>query len=99
MLYILNLLAAIVAIAASVYLFYISSKTAKGLKTGFVWLAIGVSVGLAIHSSAEFLESAKIIDVELLVKIMPPLVLLGSLMILTGSIILYRTIKSVSNKK
>lgn len=99
MMYVINLLAALVAIVASIYLFYISCKTAKGLKTGFIWMGLGVSIGLSIHSSAEFLESARIIDVELLVKIMPPFVLIGSLMILTGSMILYRTIMSVSNKK
>ncbi len=92
---IINLLAAIASAVAGVYLFYISIHTSKGLKTGFQWMAIGISIGLVIHSLSEFLESIQIINVELLLKVMPPLVLIGSLMILVGSVILYKTIHSV----
>ena len=96
----INLAAGVAAIVASTYLFYIVAHTAKGLKIGFLWMAVGIFIGLTLHSLAEFAESVGIVDVELLVKIMPSLVLIGSLMVLAGTVILYKTIRSaVPSKK
>ncbi len=96
---IVNIFSLIMSIIAVVYLIYIiTTQTAKGLRTGFLLLALGILVGVVIHSLAESLERLGFLSNELLIQIMPVFVLLGSVLILAGSYILYNTFKEVSGK-
>lgn len=95
---IINVFSLILSIVAVVYLIYITAKTAKGLRTGFLLLTLSILIGLAIHSLAEALERFGFLSMDLLAKIMPTLVLLGSFLALTGTYILYKTLKKVSEK-
>ncbi len=94
----LNISAFIVATIATGYLFFVVSKTAKELKKGFLFLTIGILISLNIHSFAEFLESIGAINIELLVKVMPALVLIGAIFILIGCIKIYDVSCSVSRR-
>jgi hypothetical protein len=87
------------SIVAVVYLFYIiTTQTAKGLRTGFLLLAVGILVGVIIHSLAELLERLGFLSSDLLIQIMPILILIGSLLILAGTYTLYKTFKQVSKE-
>ena len=97
--WVLNLLAFVVAVIATGYLFFVVSKTAKELKKGFLFLALGVLISLSIHSFAEFLESIGLMNVKILGNVMPSLVLVGSVLLLIGSIQIYRVIKLVGRRR
>lgn len=96
---IINILSSVISFIAVVYLMYvITTQTARGLRTGFLLMAIGILVGIAIHSLAEALQSLGFFGVELLIQIMPVLILLGSLSILAGAFVLFKTFQTVSEK-
>src|SRR3989338_6994831 len=95
----LNFSAFVVTAIAAGYLFFVVSRTAKELKKGFLFLALGVFISLSIHSFAEFLESVGLMNVKILVNVMPPLVLVGSVLLLIGSIQIYRVIKLVGKRR
>lgn len=96
MLEIISIISSIISVIAVIYLIYIiATQTAKGLRTGFLLLAIGIMVAVVIHSLAELLERQGFLSSDLLIQIMPILVLTGSLVILGGAYTLYITFKNV----
>lgn len=92
MIELLNIIAAVFALAASGYLFVLASKAAGELKNSLLLIASGIVVALGIHSVAELLEAYQLIEIELLVKTMPVLVSLGSLLLLGGVYLLYKIV-------
>lgn len=93
----INLISLAIAVIAVIYLIYvITTQTAKGLRTGFLLLAVGIFISVAIHSLFETLERLELIGTGLLIQIMPVLVLIGSLLILAGAYTLYTTFKNVN---
>ena len=72
---VINVFSLIIAIIAVVYLLHITAKTAKGLHTGFLLLALGILIGLAIHSLAEALKGFGFLGAYSFTKIMPVLIL------------------------
>lgn len=93
-----NILSAILATIATVYLFITANKCSKELKTGFMLSAVGILIALAIHSFAEFLEAFGYISIETLSTIMPILVLIGSVILIIGIYKLYNVINREYNK-
>jgi len=91
----LNLSAFVVTAIATGYLFFIVSKTAKELKKGFLFLALGILISVSIHSFGEFLESFGIINTESLLLLMPLMVLIGSILILIGSVVIFNVITQI----
>lgn len=97
---IINIVSLGISVIAAIYLLYIIiTQTIKGLRMGFLLLAIGIVVGVVGHSLFGTLESCEVVSTGLLIRITPIFVLLGSFLILAGSYLLYRTFKKVSGKK
>ena len=97
---IISIVSTIISIIAVVYLVYIiTTQTAKGLRTGFLLLAVGILISVVAHSLAELLERLGFLSSDLLIQIMPILVLTGSLVILGGAYTLYITFKNVKKEK
>ena len=97
---IISILSSVISFIAVFYLMYIiTTQTAKGLRTGFFLMAIGILVGIAIHSLAESFQSLGFLGVELLIQIMPVLILIGSLLILAGVFVLFKTFQTVSENQ
>ena len=94
MIELLNVIAAILAIMTSGYLFVLASKAAGELKTSLLLIACGIVIGMGIHSIAELLEAYNLIEIELLTTIMPIFVSLGALLLFIGAFILYRVVKT-----
>lgn len=92
MIELLNVIAAILALTASGYLFVLAFKAVGELRTGLLLMAFGVVVAMGIHSIAELLEVYQLIRIEVLTKIMPVLVTLGSLLLLVGVYFLYKIV-------
>ena len=93
-----NLISAILAIGATVYLFIVAGKCDKGLKTSLIFLGVGVLVATAIHSLAEFMETAGYLAQDVLFRVMPIFVLVGSIFLIIGTYQLYKVIKDISKK-
>lgn len=94
-----NGLAFVIAVVASIYLFFIAGSTVKDLRKGFFLLAIGVFISTGIHSFVELMESLELISTQLLVIVMPILVFIGSSILLIGTITIYKVINSVKSGK
>lgn len=96
----INLISLAIAVIAVIYLIYvITIQTAKGLRTGFLLLAVGIFISVAMHSLFETLERLELIGTGPLIQIMPVLVLIGSLLILAGAYTLYMTFKNIKKEK
>jgi Na+/serine symporter len=85
MIELLNIISAILAMVATVYLFRLSKYTAGELKKAYLFSALGIFLALTVHSLAEFFEIFGIIGIETLRLIMPILVLLGSSLLIIGT--------------
>lgn len=97
---IINAFSSIISVIAVIYLLYIiTTQTAKGLRTGFLLLAVGILISVAANSFSATLERCGVVSTGLLIQIMPILVLIGSLLVLGGAYILYKTFREVSAHK
>ena len=95
----INILSTILAGIAAVYLFVTSNKCDKNLRKGLMFVAFGALIAVAIHSFVEALEAYGYLTTEALHTIMPILVLIGSILLVAGTYILYNVVTSVSQKR
>ena len=95
MIEIINLVSAVIAVIAIAYLFVTASKCSKGLKTSLILLGSGVFIALAVHSFIEALEAFGYLELESLLKIMPVLVFVGSILLIIGTYKLHQVISNV----
>ncbi len=95
MMEIINILSAVLAISAVVYLFVLVNKCSGGLKKGFVLFAFGILVTIGVHSILSLVE----MDMNLVMTMMSIQILIGSVLFIAGTYILYNTIKSVAETK
>ena len=96
---IINLIAAILAFATSIYLLALARKSLNGLRRGFMLTGLGVLIALAIHSSAELVREIGYLSQEQYAVIESILIITGSIFLLAGTYVLYQTIKQVAEKK
>ncbi len=94
----INILSAILAIGATIYLFITANKCEKELKNGFMLIAGGVLIALAAHSFVEALEAYGYLTIETLHTIMPILVLIGLPLLILGTYTIYKVVSEVSKK-
>jgi len=95
---VINILSAILAIGATIYLFVTANKTEKGLKGGLRLIGVGTLIALALHSISEALEIYGYITAEILQTIMPILVLIGSVLLIIGTYKIYQVINVASKE-
>lgn len=96
---IINLIAAVLAFATSIYLLALARKSLNGLRRGFMLIGLGVLVALAIHSSVEFFREMGYLSQELYSGIESITIITGSILLLAGVYNLYHIIKQVAEKK
>ena len=85
----INILSAILTLVAAIYFVVVANRCNEKLRKSFLFLAVGIFIALAVHSSIEALEAFGLINPLLLLQIMPILVLTGSILLIIGTYYLY----------
>ena len=89
---IFDIFAAILAISASIYFFFIASKVDKGFKTGFILLGIGSLITIGVHSILSILSRLGYLEMIVVMASMTIQIYIGVGIIIWGANRIYKEI-------
>ena len=89
---ILDIFAAILAISASIYFFFIASRTDKGFKTGFLLLGIGSLITVGVHSLLSIISRLGYLEMQIVMTSMTIQIYIGVGIIIWGANKIYKEI-------